>query len=66
VLGQLVAETKNYFGKKHFDAMKPGSIFVNTARYVLPPYPDLSLAQRHSDSGRQGRSCGRSCFAGCA
>ena len=41
---QMSAATKKLFGKAQFDAMKQGSVFVNTARYVLcvPRLPALA------------------------
>lgn len=46
---RVTAETRGFFGKDQFAAMKPGSYFVNTARGPLVDYPALTeaLKSRH-------------------
>ena len=38
----MSAKTKHLMGKAQFDAMKPGSVLVNTARCVYDPLSVLS------------------------
>ncbi len=44
LLAPLLPETKGMFGKKQFEQMKPGSIFVNTARGALVDERELFKA----------------------
>lgn len=39
----MSAATNKLFGKKQFDQMKQGSVFVNTARYVLSTLGQWSI-----------------------
>ena len=38
----MSAKTKHLMGKAQFDAMKPGSVLVNTARCVYDPLSVLT------------------------
>lgn len=52
--GQMSAKTKNLFGKAQFDAMKQGSVFVNTARYVAVSSPCIEYHAKTSKGWSRG------------